>query len=111
MSRKSDSSGVCTKASVVGQSAVKEGSSQHSWDFQLRWSASEYCGMKESQTRWFVSRLLLMMMMMMMSRIERTDIRVLFTFLFAVGSDVSILKAPLAAAISPFMSPLNPPNP
>ena len=52
-----------------------------------------------------------MMMMMMMSRIERTDIRVLFTFLFAVGSDVSILKAPLAAAISPFMSPLNPPNP
>ena len=52
-----------------------------------------------------------MMMMMMMSRIERTDIRVLFTFLFAVGSDVSILKAPLAAAISPFISPLNPPNP
>ena len=42
-----------------------------------------------------------MMMMMMMSRIERTDIRVLFTFLFGVGSDVSILKAPLAAAISP----------
>ena len=32
-------------------------------------------------------------MMMMMSRIERTDIRVLFTFLYAVGSDVSILKA------------------
>ena len=53
----------------------------------------------------------MIMMMMMMSRIERTDIRVLFTFLFAVGSDVSILKAPLAAAISPFMSPLNPPNP
>ena len=57
------------------------------------------------------SERVMMMMMMMMSRIERTDIRVLFTFLFAVGSDVSILKAPLAAAISPFMSPLNPPNP
>ena len=56
--------------------------------------------------------LTMMMMMMMMSRIERTDIRVLFTFLFfAVGSDVSILKAPLTAAISPFMSPLNPSNP
>ena len=43
--------------------------------------------------------------------IERTNIRVLFTLLFAVGSDISILKAPMEAAISPFMSPLNPPNP
>ena len=39
--------------------------------------------------------------------IERTNIHVLF----AVGSDISILRAPMAAAISPFMSPLNPPNP
>ena len=38
--------------------------------------------------------------------IERTNIRVLFTLLFAVGSDISILKALMAAAISPFMSPL-----
>ena len=44
--------------------------------------------------------------------IERTNIHVgvLFTFLFAVGSDISILRlrAPMAAAISPFMSPLSP---
>ena len=32
-------------------------------------------------------------------------------YLFAVGSDISILRAPMAAAISPFMSPLNPPKP
>ena len=31
---------------------------------------------------------------------ERTNIRVLFTLLFAVGSDISILKAPMAAAIT-----------
>ena len=43
--------------------------------------------------------------------IEKTNIHVLFTLLFAVGSDISILKAPMAAAISPFMSPLSPPNP
>ena len=50
-------------------------------------------------------------MMMMMSRIERTDIRVLFTFLFAVGSDVSILKAPLAAAIMSIYEPTEPSQP
>ena len=33
--------------------------------------------------------------------IERTNMRVLFTLLFAVGSDISILKAPMAAAIRP----------
>ena len=43
--------------------------------------------------------------------IERTNIHVLFTLLFAVGLDISILRAPKAAAISPFMSPLNPPKP
>ena len=43
--------------------------------------------------------------------IERTNIHVLFTLLFTVGSDISILRAPKAAAMSPFMSPLNPPNP
>ena len=32
---------------------------------------------------------------------ERTNIRVLFTLLFAVGSDVSILRAPLAAIYEP----------
>ena len=31
--------------------------------------------------------------------------------IFAVGSDISILRAPIAAASSSFMSPLNPPNP
>ena len=30
---------------------------------------------------------------------------------FAVGSDISILRVPRAAAISPCMSPLNPPKP
>ena len=35
----------------------------------------------------------------------------LHSFFFAVGSDISILRAPMAAAISPFMSPLNPPKP
>ena len=34
----------------------------------------------------------------------------LYIAFFAVGSDVSILRAPMAAAISPFLSPLNPPN-
>ena len=29
----------------------------------------------------------------------------------SVGPDISILRAPKAAAISPFMSPLNPPKP
>ena len=43
--------------------------------------------------------------------IARTNIRVLFTLLFAVGSDISILKAPMAAAISPFMSPTEPSQP
>ena len=37
--------------------------------------------------------------------------QVLFTLLFAVGWDVSILRVLIAAAISPFMSPLNPPSP
>ena len=32
-------------------------------------------------------------------------------YIFAVGSDISILRAPMAAAISPFMSSQNPPNP
>ena len=46
-----------------------------------------------------------------MSRVRgETNIRVLLTLLFAVGSDISILRAPMAAAISPFMSSLNPPN-
>ena len=36
---------------------------------------------------------------------------VLFTLLFAVGSGISILTAPMAAAVSPFMNPLNPPEP
>ena len=31
--------------------------------------------------------------------------------IFAVGSDISTLRAPMAAAISPFMSPLSPPKP
>ena len=34
-----------------------------------------------------------------------------FTLLFAVGSDVSILKAPMAAAISPFVSTKEPSQP
>ena len=42
---------------------------------------------------------------------ERTNIRVLFTLPFAVGLDISILRVPMAAAISPFMSSLRPPNP
>ena len=42
---------------------------------------------------------------------ERKNIHVLFTLLFAMGSGISILIAPIAAAISPFMSPLNPPSP
>ena len=42
---------------------------------------------------------------------ERTNIHVLFTMLFAVGSDISILRAPMAAAIGLFMSPLNPLSP
>ena len=31
--------------------------------------------------------------------------------IFAVGLDISILRALMAAAITSFMSPLNPPNP
>ena len=43
---------------------------------------------------------------------ERINIHVLFTMLyFVVDLDVSILRVPLAATVSPFVSPLNPLNP
>ena len=41
-----------------------------------------------------------------MSRV-RGQTYVLFTMLFAMGSDISILKAPIAAPVSPFMSSLH----
>ena len=47
-----------------------------------------------------------------MSRVKgQTYVRVLLTLLFGVGPDISILRVPVEAAISPFMSSLNPPNP
>ena len=64
----------------------------------MEWNGMEWNGMEWNGMEWNVV-------------IERTNIRVLFTLLFAVGSDISILKAPMAAAISPFMSQLSPPNP
>ena len=44
------------------------------------------------------------------SPVRRTNIHVLFTLLLAVGSDISILRAPMAAAFIPFMSPLKSPT-
>ena len=42
---------------------------------------------------------------------ERTNIHVPFTLLYCSGPGRQHTKAPLAAAISPFMSPLNPSQP
>ena len=42
--------------------------------------------------------------------IETTNIHVLLTLHFCSGLGHHILRVPMAAAISPFMSPLNPPN-
>ena len=39
-----------------------------------------------------------------MSRVREQTYMSIFTLLSAVGSDVSILRAPMAAAISPFVS-------
>ena len=48
--------------------------------------------------------------MLYMSRVRGQTTCPSLHCIFAVGSDMSILRAPMAAAISPFMSPLNPPK-
>ena len=40
--------------------------------------------------------------------IEKTNMHVLFTSLFAVGSNISILRAPMAAAIYELTEPSQP---